>query len=62
MCGAILPFPKYTFMAWCSVAKKKKGHRDNFTFTFIFKHPQSMLFLYRMDLQISIIAFTSLGV
>jgi hypothetical protein len=35
MSGAILPFPHYTSMVWCSVKKK---HRDNVTFfTFTFK-------------------------
>jgi hypothetical protein len=30
MSGAIPPFPKYAFLAWCSAKKK---HRVNFTFT-----------------------------
>jgi len=32
MYGAIPPL-QYTFMAWCSVKKKK--HRENFTFTML---------------------------
>jgi hypothetical protein len=32
MRGALPPLPPYLFMAWCLVK-----HRDNFTFTFIFK-------------------------
>jgi hypothetical protein len=39
MCGAILPLPKYAFMAWCSV---KKQHKDNFTLT---SFPRSALFI-----------------
>jgi hypothetical protein len=35
MRGAILSFPQYAFMTWCSVKKK---HRDNFTFAFTFKY------------------------
>jgi hypothetical protein len=31
MSGVVLPLPQYSFMAWCSVKKKK--HRENFTFT-----------------------------
>jgi hypothetical protein len=49
MCGALPPLPPYVFMAWSTVK-----HRDNFTFTCVFKVYNLKAILKSQDFQFSI--------